>query len=106
MPRKTNTPPIDRVQAVADVYVNTILDYCKSNKLSVKRTVGALLNRPQAVRVGKMASFKISETPVSELLDTEEIYYATNKAYSQFKRQQEIDIDSVKDDELLKALKG
>lgn len=105
MPRKTNTP-IDRVQAVADVYVNTILDYCKANNLPVKRTVGALLKRKQAVRVGKMASFQISGTPVSELLNTEEIYYATNKAYSQFNRQQEVDIEGVQNDELLQALKA
>ena len=104
--KRNTTKPIDRVQAVADAYVQAIVSHCEANKLSLRSVATALIKRPQNVRVAKVANFQISGVAVKDLFESEDIYYITNKAYNSFKQQLEVDINGVQNDELLKALQG
>lgn len=103
---KTKTPVIDRIQVASDAYVSAIVSYIEAQKLPKAKTLGALLNRPQSVRVGKVASFTVSGVKLSDIFSTDDIYYITNKAYNQFKRYAEVDVVGITDDDLLQVLQG
>jgi len=94
-----------KIQLVADTYVSIIETYCKSNKINIRQMCEKLLNRPNAVRVAKLANFSISGTTVASIFNSDEdLYTITNKAYGLIRSKTEVDINSVDDPELLKQL--
>lgn len=103
---KPATPAVDRISLVVDTYVSSIQSYIEAHSLNRTKAIQAILKRPNAVRVGKIASFQISGVPVNQLFSTEDIYTITNRVYNQFNRVIEPDVSGVTNDTLLAQLRG
>lgn len=64
-----------------------------------------MLKRPNAVRVAKLANFKISGVALNELFDTDEIYGITNAVYWYAEDLLAPAMNGIQDDKLLAQLR-
>ena len=109
-PRTPKQPKLTteaKVELIAQAYTKVIEDYCKANRINIRTMAEKLLLRKSAVRVAKLANFKVSGVPINEILvDNEDLYHCTNKVYGAIRDWTEVSIDAIVDDELLAKLQS
>lgn len=87
----TQTPAINKVEIISDIYIDTIAKFISSRKLNPFANYNKLLERPNSVRVAKLAKFLlVDETSgesvtVTSIVSTEELYSIVNKVYNHFR---------------------
>lgn len=97
----------EKIELIAQAYTKVIEDYCRANRLNLRHMADKLLSRKSAVRVAKVANFRISGTPVNIILaDDESIYHCTNRIYGLIRDWTEVSIEEIKDDALLAQLQS
>jgi len=85
------TPAFNKVGTIADIYIDTIAKFISSRKLNPIANYNKLLERPNSVRVAKLANFLlVDETSgesiaVKDTVITEELYAIVNKVYNHFR---------------------
>lgn len=106
-PKQPKLATMDKIELIAQTYTRTIEDYCKANRINIRTMAEKLLTRKSAVRVAKLANFKVSGVPINEILtDSEDLYHCTNKVYGTIRDWTEVSVDSIIDDELLAKLQS
>ena len=87
----TQTPAINKVEIISDIYIDTIAKFISSRKLNPFANYNKLLERPNSVRVAKLAKFLlVDETSgesvtVTSIVSTEDLYAIVNKVYNHFR---------------------
>ena len=69
-------------------------------------SISAMLKRANSVRVAKIANFAVSDTKLSDIFTTEELYSITNAVYWYAEDLLAPTLNGVQNDELLKLLKA
>jgi len=93
------TTPINKVELISDIYIDTIAKFISSRKLNPIANYNKLLERPNAVRVAKLANFLLVDDKsgesitVTNVVTTEELYAIVNKCYNHFRNLTEPQAD-------------
>ena len=93
------TPTINKVEIISDIYIDTIAKFISSHKLNPIANYNKLLERPNSVRVAKLANFiLVDETSgesvtVTSIVSTDDIYDIVNKVYNHFRNLTEPQAD-------------
>lgn len=99
MPKDSQTPTINKVEIISDIYIDTIAKFISSRKLNPIANYNKLLERPNSVRVAKLANFLlVDETSgesitITDMVSTEELYLIVNKVYNHFRNLTEPQAD-------------
>lgn len=92
----TNT---NKVEIIAELYKKTVLNHINMAKLNRASAIASMLNRPQSVRVGKMASFSISDGKSTKAIkdlveDEDQLFHITNLAYKKLELLLQPEVES------------
>ena len=99
MPKDSQTPTINKVEIISDIYIDTIAKFISSHKLNPIANYNKLLERPNSVRVAKLANFLlVDETSgesitITDMVSTGELYLIVNKVYNHFRNLTEPQAD-------------
>lgn len=99
MSKESQTPAFNKVDTIADIYINTIDKFISSRKLNQIANYEKLLARPNAVRVAKLANFSLIDDVsgetiiIKDIVSTEELYEVVNKVYNHFRNLTEPQAD-------------
>lgn len=94
------TPTFNKVETIVNIYTDTIDKFIASRKLNAIANYEKLLQRPNSVRVAKVANFAIVDDKTGESIlvkdicaDEEELYSIVNKIYGYFRNKTEPQAD-------------
>ena len=94
------TPAFNKVDTIVNIYTDTIDKFITSRKLNAITNYEKLLQRPNKVRVAKVANFAIVDDKTGESVlvkdicaDEEELYSIVNKIYGYFRTKTEPQAD-------------
>ena len=93
------TTPINKIEIISDIYIDTIAKFISSRKLNPIANYNKLLERPNSVRVAKLANFLLVDdksgesVTVTDIVSTEELYSIVNKVYNHFRNLTEPQAD-------------
>ena len=94
--QQTQTPTFSKVDKIVNIYTDTIDKFISSRKLQPVPQYEKLLQRPNSVRVAKVANFQIIDDKSGEVIlikdivaDEEELYSIVNKIYNYFRSKTE-----------------
>lgn len=93
------TPAFNKVDTISDIYIDTIAKFISSRKLNPIVNYNKLLERPNSVRVAKLANFLLVDeasgesVTVTSIVSTEDLYAIVNKVYNHFRNLTEPQAD-------------
>lgn len=99
MSKESQTPAFNKIDTIADIYIDTIAKFISSRKLNPIENYNKLIARPNSVRVAKLANFLLVDdvsgesVAVTDIVSTEELYLIVNKVYNHFRNLTEPQAD-------------